>query len=244
MSHQTNAINHAAAPGAHQPNLPNHTDVNMADTSETNPIHHAADSKFAFWRQIVSEHNVAEAVVNGFWFQVLQHYFPAPEFMILPEKRLQNTNDSSFRADLIVLQVKHVRGVNGQPDQYVKRPVFAFEGKRGGLSPLEFDNCLPQLAGYIKHCAPLGTHRYGMLASGPNCIIMASTGNDNHQQINMVRFSSNAAVVNTGPERTRLDVTNGMQMGKVSDILEYLRAEANKVGTGYNRDWTTVEWNV
>lgn len=81
------------------------------------------------------DYNV-EAVVNGYWNQILTQSFPFPEYIICPEYWTQRGAGGS-RPDLVV-----IKRSNGQV-------VLVYEGKKAGANPVSQFNAGAMRAGTI-----------------------------------------------------------------------------------------------
>ncbi|KDN35808.1 hypothetical protein RSAG8_11305, partial [Rhizoctonia solani AG-8 WAC10335] len=83
---------------------------------------------------------IKESRVNGFWISILNRYFPAPDYFIDAEARIDNTS----RVDLVV---KRLSWVNFDP---IYTPVIVFEGKGTNShdNPEKIRGQLGKYAGY------------------------------------------------------------------------------------------------
>jgi hypothetical protein len=116
---------------------------------------------------ILNNTGTTEAISNGVWSSILQHYFPQPKFIIAPEQK----NGSSGRPDLTVFYVK------GNVPNTVLESVFTLEGKTPNVTIKESD--IEQAGNYLagrKASKELGGRRFGMLVAGEQVVLMVNNG--------------------------------------------------------------------
>lgn len=210
---------------AHVPQAP--------QTPAINPLGNQA------WRHIVSQENVPESFVNGFWYQLLRHHFPFPEFIICPEAHVARAagGGETLRADLLVLQVRP-----GRTDGYQTRVILAFEGKKGSRTERAFLSHTPQLSNYTSSCTPLVGRKFGALASGPRFLIMAWTQASRHDDIRQI--TQQEGRIPESLDRIMVqDVNIQDQREGLDRILHYIHTQATTAASRQDRNgWSAATW--
>jgi len=152
---------------------------------------------------------VEESTVNAIWYEALRQSFPFPQFIIAPEYYTPNNT----KVDLVVLENTN----NGL------RPVFAYEGKRGPITPNLFMNHVAQAAGYLPAMTRLRNGRYyGMLAAGKSVAILEYAAGGGNNQVLKV-YGPNLAL-NTNYNTSPWDI-----QARTQDLDQILLAINNEI---------------
>ncbi|KAI6351274.1 hypothetical protein MCOR25_010042 [Pyricularia grisea] len=205
-------------------------------TPNTDPVHNQV------WRHIVTQREVPESFVNGFWYQVLRHYFPFPDFMICPEARGEQAQGGA-RADLLVRQV---RLRPNTADVYDTRPILAFEGKRGPsagqATTFGVLSHSDQLSTYISNCTQFEGLKYGILASGSMFVMMGWQRAARSDDIRQVKWTEGRPQF--GGSTVVHDVNDRNHLAQLDTILKHIHRLAMEVngGDGATHGWSEAIW--
>ncbi|KAG8930160.1 hypothetical protein FRC03_006472 [Tulasnella sp. 419] len=130
------------------------------------------DSGLQKFEKFVEKKMEEEAIVNGVWNFILQHYLgkSARKFLVYPEMR---TSDKSGRMDLIVFEAH----VGEEALEVNEQPVIILEGKRERGQVGAIKDIRLQLGRYMD--AYKTKELYGIGACGRGVVFLRMDGGDN-----------------------------------------------------------------